>query len=281
MAGCFLGFGKCVGVLIIHLFLQKKSTMALFNSGNPALNENVFNQSTDVQSGEFMTVKGTMNKFGFLLFMVLAGAAYSWHLYEIPKLQTMQTLMWVGLIGGLITGIIIRFNPTLAQWLAPLYAVLEGLLLGAISAIINDSFKESYPGIVIQAVGLTFGVAIAMFLLYNFKVIKPTQRLRSIVFTACAGIFIFYLIDMTLYYAFNINISITDWSNTSWPSIIFSLFVIVIASLRLIFDYETIEVGAAQAAPKYMEWYGSFGLLVTLVWLYIEIIRLLSRLTKR
>lgn len=254
--------------------------MGLFNSGNPALNEKIFNQS-GVQSGELMTVKGTINKFGFLLFMVLAGAAYSWHLNEILKFQTMQTYMWVGLIGGLITGLIIRFNPTLAQWLAPLYAILEGLMLGAISAIINDEFKENYPGIVIQAVGLTFGVAIAMFLLYNFKVIKPTQRLKSIISTACLGIFIFYIIDMILYYAFHINISITDWSNTSWPAIIFSLFVIVIASLRLIFDYESIEAGAAQGAPKYMEWYGSFGLLVTLVWLYIEILRLLSRLSKR
>lgn len=255
--------------------------MALFNSGNPALNEKVFNRSLDTQYGEQMTVRGTINKFGFLLFMVLAGAAYTWHLYSIPKLQTMQTLMWVGIIGGLITGLIISFRPTLAQWLAPLYAVLEGLFLGAVSVIINDQFKETYPGIVMQAVGLTFGVAIAMFLLYNFKIIKPTQRLRSIISTACLGIFIFYLIDMILYYAFNINITITDWTNTSWAAIIFSLFIIVIASLRLIFDYERIEEGAAMGAPKHMEWYGSFGLLVTLVWLYIEILRLLARFSKK
>ena len=189
--------------------------------------------------------------------------------------------MMVGLFGGLIIGFAIIFKPNWAQYLAPAYGILEGLLLGGLSAIINDQFKAKYPGLVTQAVGLTFGVAASMFLLYNFRVIRATQKLRSIIFVATAGIAIFYLIDILLFYIFKIDIPITSWENSSLISIGFSLFVIVIAALNLIMDFDMIERGADMGAPKFMEWYGAFGLMVTIVWLYIEILKLLTRFSRR
>ncbi|MFN3300127.1 MAG: Bax inhibitor-1/YccA family protein, partial [Sediminibacterium sp.] len=174
--------------------------MAIFKSGNPTLTEKMFDKSHEMAAANMgtMTVRGAINKFGFMMLMLIAGAAYNWNLYEQLKQDTMNTLMWVGIIGGLISALAISFKPNWAPVLAPLYALLEGLFIGAISAIMNAAFAESYPGLVMQAVGLTFGVALAMFLLYNFRVINATQRFKSIVFTATLGIGIFYLITMVL-----------------------------------------------------------------------------------
>lgn len=252
--------------------------MALFQSGNPTLTQKIFNRSLDQQDAGTMTVRGSINKFGFLLFMVLAGAAYTWYLYYNNQPQTMMTLMWVGIIGGLVSVLIICFKPTLAPYLSPAYGLLEGFFLGAISAVLNEAFSEKYPGLVLQAVGLTFGVAIAMFLLYNFRIIKATERFKSVVFTATAGIAIFYLITLVLR-LFHINIPFMY--DSSMLGIGLSLFVIAIAALNLIIDFDMIEKGADMGAPKFMEWYGAFGLLVTMVWLYIEILRLLSRFAGR
>jgi len=252
--------------------------MALFQSGNPTLTQKIFNRSLEQQDAGTMTVRGAINKFGFLLFMVLAGAAYTWYLYYNNQQQTMMTLMWVGIIGGLISVFIIAFKPTTAPYLSPAYGILEGFFLGAISAVLNDAFSEKYPGLVLQAVGLTFGVAIAMFLLYNFRIIKATERFKSVVFTATAGIAIFYLITLVLR-LFHINIPFMY--DSSMLGIGLSLFVIAIAALNLIIDFDMIEKGADMGAPKFMEWYGAFGLLVTMVWLYIEILRLLSRFAGR
>ena len=225
-----------------------------------------------------MTVRGSIAKFGFLLFMVLAGAAYTWYLYYNNQPQTMMTLLWVGIIGGLISVFAISFKPTLAPYLSPAYGILEGFVLGALSAILNDAFKEKYPGLVMQAVGLTFGVAIAMFLLYNFRVIKATQRFKSIIFTATAGIAIFYVITLVLN-MFHVNIPFMY--DSSALGIGLSIFIVAIAALNLIIDFDMIEKGADMGAPKFMEWYGAFGLLVTMIWLYIEILRLLSRFAGR
>jgi len=252
--------------------------MALFQSGNPTLTQKIFNRSLEQQDAGTMTVRGAINKFGFLLFMVLAGAAYTWYLYYNNQQQTMMTLMWVGIIGGLIAVFAISFKPTLAPYLSPAYGILEGFFLGAISAILNDAFSEKYPGLVLQAVGLTFGVAIAMFLLYNFRVIKATERFKSVIFAATAGIAIFYLITLVLR-LFHINIPFMY--DSSLLGIGLSLFIIAIAALNLIIDFDMIEQGANMGAPKFMEWYGAFGLLVTMVWLYIEILRLLSRFAGR
>jgi len=252
--------------------------MALFQSGNPTLTQKIFDRSLAQQDAGTMTVRGAINKFGFLLFMVLAGAAYTWHLYYNNQQSTMMTLMWVGIIGGLIAVFAIAFKPTWAPYLSPAYGLLEGFFLGAISAVMNDAFAEKYPGLVIQAVGLTFGVAIAMFLLYNFRVIKATQKFKSVVFAATAGIAIFYVLTLVLG-LFHVNIPFMY--DSSMFGIGLSIFIVAIAALNLIIDFDMIEQGAASGAPKFMEWYGAFGLLVTMIWLYIEILRLLSRFAGR
>ena len=250
--------------------------MNLFKSGNPTLTEKIFSKSlTDTQVG-VMSVRGTINKFGFLFLMVLASAAFVWHAYY--QGQNVMPYLWGGMIGGLILALVIIFKRSWAGFLAPLYGLVEGLFIGAISAIINEAFIESYPGIIMQAVALTFGTAISMFLLYNFGVIKATERFKSIIFTATAGIGIFYLIALGLR-MFGIDIPFLHEGGIM--GIGFSLFVIAIAALNLIIDFDMIEKGAEMGAPKYMEWYCAFGLLVTIVWLYIEILRLLSKLGSR
>jgi uncharacterized YccA/Bax inhibitor family protein len=183
--------------------------------------------------------------------------------------------MIVGIIGGLITAIAISFKPTWAGYLAPAYGLLEGLFIGGISAILNAAFAKQYPGLIMQAVGLTFGVAIAMFLLYNFRIIKATERFKSVIYTATLGILIFYALTWILGM---FGVSISFMYDSSMLSIGISIFVVAIAALNLILDFDMIEQGAERGAPKFMEWYGAFGLLVTLVWLYLEILRLLSKL---
>ncbi|MGN6211633.1 Bax inhibitor-1/YccA family protein [Parafilimonas sp.] len=252
--------------------------MALFQSDNPTLSQKIFSRSLSQSDAGVMTVRGSIGKFGFLLFMVLAAASYTWYLYYNNQQQTMTTLMWVGIIGGLISVLAICFKPTLAPYLSPAYGILEGLFLGAISAILNDAFSERYPGLVMQAVGLTFGVALAMFLLYNFRVIKATEKFKSTIFAATAGIAIFYVITLLLR-VFGVNIPFMY--DSSLLGIGISLFIVAIAALNLIIDFDMIEKGAEMGAPKYMEWYGAFGLLVTMIWLYIEILKLLSRFAGR
>ena len=251
--------------------------MALFQSGNPTLSQKIFDRSIDTANSETMTVRGAIGKFGFLMLMVIAGAVYTWDLYENGKQGSMMTMLWIGLIGGFITGLIVTFKPTMAKYLAPAYGLLEGFVIGAISAIVNGMFAEKYPNIVLTAVGLTFGVAMAMFLLYNFRIIRPTQRFKSIMLSSILGIGLFYLVTILLS-AFGVHMSFMSITDSSPLGIGISLFVVAIASLSLILDFEQIEVGAENGAPKYMEWYGAFGLLVTMVWLYIEVLKLLSRL---
>ncbi|RYG03177.1 MAG: Bax inhibitor-1/YccA family protein, partial [Chitinophagaceae bacterium] len=170
------------------------------------------------------------------------------------------------------------FKPIWASFLAPVYALLEGAFLGGVSAVYNNAFEAYAPNIVMQAVGLTFGVVIGMFALYKFGVIKATEKFKSIVFAATAGIAIFYLLSIVLR-LFGIQMPLIHESTTM--GIVFSVFVVAIAALNLILDFDMIDKGAAMGAPKYMEWYGAFGLVVTIVWLYLEILRLLSKLAKR
>jgi uncharacterized YccA/Bax inhibitor family protein len=251
--------------------------MAIFSSGNPTLSEKIFNKSLNPADTEVMTVRGSIQKFGFLLFMVVAGAAYTWKLYFEGKAPTMMTLFWVGLIGGLVCALIISFKPITAKWLSPAYGLLEGFVLGGLSAIVNDqASKGKYHDIVLQAVLLTFGVALAMFLLYNFRIIRPTQKFKAILFSCMMGIGLFYLAWMVLG-LFGVNLSFMSWNDASPLGIGINIFVIAIAAFSLIVNFEQIEVGEQMGAPKYMEWYSAFGLLVTLIWLYIEILKLLSR----
>jgi uncharacterized YccA/Bax inhibitor family protein len=250
--------------------------MALFNSSNPTLTEKSFNRSMGVPGSGTMTFGGTLNKFGFLFLMVMATAFYIWN--EASVGNSIQGYMIGGMIGGLIVAIVLMFKPQLAQYLAPAYALLEGLVIGGISSIYNDAFSAVAPGIVTQAVILTFGTAIAMYLLYTFRIIRVTERFRSIMFAAIGGIALFYLITFLLS-LFGVNVS--GLHNGSLMSIGISIAITAIAALSLLLDFDRIEQGSAMGAPKYMEWYCAFGLLVTLVWLYVEILRLLGNLYGR
>jgi len=250
--------------------------MALFKSGNPTLTEKMFQKSITLDRENVMTVRGTLNKFGFLFLMVMASAFFTWNAFY--KGADVSSYIWGGAIGGLIIAFVIIFKQSWSPFLAPAYALAEGLFLGGISAYFNFAFEKTAPNIVIEAVGLTFGTAIAMFALYSARIIRATQTLRSVIITATLGIAIFYLIAFVLRF-FSIDIPFIH--EGSPLGIIFSLFVVAIAALNLILDFDMIERGQEAGAPKYMEWYGAFGLLVTIVWLYLEILRLLAKLNRK
>ena len=253
--------------------------MAFFKSGNPTLSEKRFSDTIldDVVSHEnAMTVRGTLNKFGFLFLLVMGTAFYSWK--EFAGGGNVQPLILIGAIGGLVVAIVMMFKKEWAPWLAPAYALLEGLFVGAISAYYNFAFAAQAPGIVINAVGLTFGTAIAMYLLYSFKIIKATEKFKAVIITATAGIAVFYMLAWALGF---FGIQIPFLHEGSAMGIGFSVFVVALAALNLILDFDMIERGAELGAPKYMEWYGAFGLLVTIVWLYLEILRLLSKISRK
>ena len=250
--------------------------MDLMKSGNPALAEKSFLGSVITDPSQVMTVRGTLNKFGFLFLMVMGTAFYSWK--EFAGGGNVVPLLWTGAIGGLIVALVITFKKEWSPYLAPAYGLLEGLFLGAISAIYNDAFGAKAPGLIMNAVGLTFGTAIAMYLLYSFKIIRATEKFKSVIITATVGIGVFYLITIVVR-MFGVDIPFIHEGSTF--GILFSLFVVSIAALNLILDFDMIERGSEAGAPKYMEWYGAFGLLVTIVWLYLEILRLLSKLSSR
>lgn len=250
--------------------------MNLFKSGNPTLSEKAFSNIGYVDYANSMTVRGTLNKFGFMFLMLMGTAYYSWKEYATGG--NVQPLILGGAIGGLVVALVIMFKKEWSPYLAPLYALLEGLFIGAISAYFNEAFAAKMPNIIMNAVGLTFGTAIAMYLLYSFKIIRATEKFKAIIFTATAGIAIFYLIAMVLR-MFDVQMAFLH--EGSAMGIGFSLVVVAIAALNLILDFDMMEKGAAAGAPKYMEWYGAFGLMVTIVWLYLEILRLLAKLSSR
>lgn len=254
--------------------------MAIFKSGNPALSEKKFTStviSEIVDPSNAMSVSGTLQKFGFMMLLVLGSSFYSWK--QFAEGGAVNGMMWTGAIGGLVLALVITFKKEWSPFLAPLYALMQGLFLGAISAMYNSAFAEQAPNIVINAVGLTFGVAVAMYLLYSFKIIRATEKFKSIVITATVGLGLFYLLVIVLrMFGFD-NMPFLHEGSTF--GIIFSLVVVGIASMNLILDFDMIEQGAEMGAPKYMEWYGAFGLMVTIVWLYLEILRLLSKISKR
>jgi len=223
-----------------------------------------------------MTETGTLNKFFLLFLLVMGSASLTWKAFY-DGVNVMPYMLGSAIL-GFITAIVVISKKEWAAYLTPVYALLEGVFLGAISATYNNAFGKTHPGIITQAVLLTFGVVIAMYVLYRFRIIKVTDKVRSVIFTATAGIAIFYLISIVLS-LFHINIGFIN--DSSLLGIGFSLFVVVIAALNLLLDFDMIEQGVAAGAPKFMEWYGAFGLLVTIVWLYLEILRLLSKLGDR
>ncbi len=250
--------------------------MALFKSGNPVLSEKSFSDSLLELNQERMTAKGTVNKFGLLFIMVLGAASFTWTLFY----QGVNVMPFAigSAIGGFVLALIITFKKTWAPYLALGYALLQGFFIGAISAVFNAAFAASYPGIIMQAVLLTLGTAAAMYGLYHFKVIQATPLFKKVIFTATAGIAIFYLIAMVLRL---FGVQMPYLHDNSMIGIGISLFIVAIAALNLILDFDRIEQGSTHGAPKYFEWYCAFGLLVTLVWLYLEMLRLLSKLASR
>ena len=250
--------------------------MDLYKSGNPTLSDKAFKQTEYIDYTNSMTVRGTLNKFGFMFLMVLGTAYYSWKEYDNGG--NVQPLIWTGAPGGLVVALVIMFKKEWSPYLAPLYALLEGLFLGAVSAYYNDAFATKAPNIIMNAVGLTFATVISMYFLYSFKIIQATQRFKAVLVTATAGIAIFYLVALLLR-MFGIQMAFLHEGTTF--GIGFSLVVVAIAALNLILDFDMIERGTEAGAPKYMEWYGAFGLMVTIVWLYLEILRLLSKLSSR
>jgi uncharacterized YccA/Bax inhibitor family protein len=243
-------------------------------TSNPALNDRVF-QGERAAFGEAMTLKGTVNKTGVLLICTVASAAWTWNLFlDSRSVAAVGPLALIGLIGGLIFAIITVFKKTWAPVTAPIYALLEGLVLGSVSAILEVRF----PGIAIQSVSLTFGTLVVLLLAYHSGLIRVTEKFRLGVVAATGGILLFYVLEMILGF-FGVHFAAVNGSGII--GIGFSVFVVIIAALNLVLDFDFIESGVRAGAPKYMEWYGAFGLMVTLVWLYLEILRLMAKLRSR
>jgi uncharacterized YccA/Bax inhibitor family protein len=246
----------------------------LMRTSNPALNEQAF-RGQGVAFGEAMTLEGTVNKTGLLLLCTIATAAWTWHLFmQSHSMESVFPLLMLGTIGGFIFAMVTSFKKAWSPVTAPAYALLEGLALGGISAVLELRF----PGIAIQSVSLTFGTLFVLLLAYRSGLIRVTQKFRLGVIAATGAIMLFYLAQFVLGF-FGVRFAAVNGSSPI--GIGFSLVVVIIASLNLVLDFDFIESGVRAGAPKYMEWYGAFGLMVTLVWLYLEILRLLTKIRSR
>ena len=244
-----------------------------FRTSNPVLNEKAFRDVA--ATGELMTLQGTVNKTGFLLLCAVVTAAWTWGMAHSQAPQSAMPWIFVGAIGGFVVALITTFK---AQWspiTAPLYALLEGLALGGISAY----FEHMYPGVAMQAVGLTFGTLFVMLLAYKSGLIRATQGFKMGVIAATGGIAVLYLVEWVLSGFFHVQVQAINGGGAI--GIGFSIFVVIIAALNLVLDFDMIESSVAAGAPKYMEWYAAFGMMVTLVWLYLEFLRLLSKMRQR
>ncbi|MBP2029886.1 putative YccA/Bax inhibitor family protein [Methanohalophilus levihalophilus] len=244
-------------------------------TANPALSDKVFQGYTTAT--EKMTLSGTVNKSLILIFIVFMAGAFTWDLV-FPEGQNALPLipiwLYATIFGALIVAVILVLKKELAPYLAPAYAILEGCALGIISAF----FEITYPGIVVDAITGTVGVFVALLLVYKSGFIKVTENFKLGVVAATGGIFLIYLVDIVMGFFGN---SISFIHEGSLIGIGFSVIVIIIAALNLVLDFDFIERGVERGAPKFMEWYAAFGLLVTIVWLYIEMLRLLAKTRSR
>ena len=252
-----------------------------FRSSNPTLKDTAFENLHSADSANQMTITGTVNKTGFLLLLVIASAAMVWS-QAMPLLAQNIMPSWLmptmigGALGGFVMAIIVMAKKESAGVTAPIYAVIEGLFLGAVSAM----YASAYEGIVMQAVGLTFGVFLTLLMLYKAGIVRATEKFKTGIMAATGGIMIVYLVSFVMGF-FNGGVGIGVLSAATPMGIGISLVIVTIAALNLILDFDFIEKASEAGAPKYMEWYGAFGLMVTLVWLYLEILRLLSKLNRR
>ena len=262
---------------------QHKALDRFGRSGNPAFNNETFSAAArsgrsssggiQAMSSQTMTLEGTVNKTGILLALVVISASWPWRLFfETGSAETVEPFLWGGLLGGLVLAVITFFKKEWSGITAPMYAVAEGLCLGALSAMIEMRF----PGIVIQAVGLTLGTLASLLFLYKTGIVKPTENFKLMVTSATMGIGLLYMVSMLMNMFGSGGIGFIHSSGLI--GIGFSLFVVAIAALNLVLDFDFIEQGSEMGAPKYMEWFGAFSLMVTLIWLYLEMLRLLMKL---
>jgi uncharacterized YccA/Bax inhibitor family protein len=250
-------------------------------TANPALTESVFVNERAITAGSTMTVSGTVNRTFVLLVLVIASATWSWgqSISALGEWETTPTFvptpwMWGGALGGFVMALVTIFKKAWAPVTAPIYALLEGLFLGAVSA----GFELRFPGIVMQAVTGTFGTLLGLLLAYRSGLIRVTENFKLGLFAATGGIAFLYLISIVMGF---FGRSIPFIHESSPIGIGFSVVVVVIAALNLVLDFDFIENGERVKAPKYMEWYGAFGLMVTLIWLYLEMLRLISKVRDR
>jgi uncharacterized YccA/Bax inhibitor family protein len=255
--------------------------MPLIKTSNPALGADTFRNLAGSQYGGTidasarMTLSGTVNKTAVLLLCALATAAWTWNDFlQSRDINDVAGRLMLGSIGGLIFAFVTIFKKEWSAITAPIYALLEGLVLGGLSAM----FEMRYPGIAIQAVSLTFGTLFVLLFLYRTGIIRVTQKFRLGIIAATGGIMLFYFAEILLGF-FGIHFIAINGAGPI--GILFSLIIVGVAALNLVLDFDFIEQGVTFGAPKYMEWYGAFGIMVTLVWLYLEMLRLLSKINSR
>lgn len=245
-----------------------------FRSSNPALNAETFSDLATAPREDRMTLAGTVNRTAVLLAITVGTAALTWNTFVRSGFEAIRPWMWAGVWGGLAVALTTVIRPTWSAVTAPLYTLLEGIALGGISA----AMERAFPGIVIQAVCLTFGTLGVLLAAYRTGWIRPTENFKLGVAAATGGVAVVYLISLGLR-LFGREIPLIHESGM--VGIGFSLFTVTIAALNLVLDFDFIESGVRQRAPRYMEWYGAFGLMVTLIWLYLEILRLLAKSRSR
>ena len=236
-----------------------------YRTKNPALNPETFKDTLKAETSSPMTIQGTVDKTAIALSILLVAGYFGYTSFS-PAI----------ILGGFIVAVVTVYKRTWAPYTVPIYAVLEGFALGGISFFYNSL----YEGIVLQSITITVCILLSLLFAYRFKIIKATENFKLGVFAATGGVFLIYIVDVLMSF-FGTGISVLNINNSSTYSILFSLGVVVIASLNLVIDFDFIEEGAENGAPKYMEWYGTFGLLITLVWLYLEILRMLAKMRNR
>ncbi|MCX6854499.1 MAG: Bax inhibitor-1/YccA family protein [Verrucomicrobia bacterium] len=242
-------------------------------TSNPTLNDEVFANAPALAGGQVMTLQGTVNKTFILALLLVISGGFSWQFVQAnPQISGLLS------IGSALVGFVLvlasSFKPTWSPVIAPAYGVVEGVFVG----VVSSRYAGLYSGIVLQAALLTLGILFALLFAYQSRLIKATENLKLGIVAATGGIAIVYLVSIALSF-FGIQIPLIHQSGL--VGIGFSLVVVVIAALNLVLDFDFIENGVSHGAPKYMEWQGALGLLVTIVWLYIEMLRLLSKLRSR
>ena len=242
-------------------------------SSNPMFRDSIYKNTYDLLEKP-MTLSGTINKLLLLTVLMFIAAAAVFYQFSMQRYDYVGILTIAGVIVGFICAIIMAFKHNITQYVAPIYAFSQGAFLSGVSCF----FEASYPGIVVQAVSITFITLFVMGLLFKAKIIEATEKFRAVIYTATAAIAVFYLISFIISF-FGVNIPY--FSSTSPIAIVINVVFAIIAALNLIIDFDNIDRGVKTPLPSYFEWYCAVGLLATIVWLYIEILRLLSRLRDR